>query len=63
MKIVSKSRLMSTNRKASRLTKVFTDQSKIVHNLSKIKMSRLAKDLAVMQELENEDVLVDSLLD
>ena len=54
---------MSTNSKASNLTKVLTDQSKIAYILNKIEMSRLAKDLAFVQELENENVPIDNLLD
>ena len=63
IKIVPMSRLMSTNSKASCLTKVLSDQSKITHSLKKSEMSRLAKDFSFMQTLENEEVITCSLLD
>ena len=59
----SKSRLMPTNSKASCPIKVLTGQSKIAYSLSKSGMIRLAKDLSVAQELENEDALTNGLLD
>ena len=62
IKIFSKSRFMSTHIKSSCLMKVITDQSKIVHSLRQIEMSRLAKDLVFTHALENEDILTDALL-
>ena len=43
IQIFSKPRLMTVNSKASQIITTFTDQSKIVHSLSKSEMSRLAK--------------------
>ena len=63
MATLSKSKIMATNTKALFLINVFTDQSNVNHAMSSKEMKIFAEDLSVLQVLENDDLLVDSLLD
>lgn len=63
MAIASKSKLMSSNSKASFLIKAFTEQTNIAHALNKKEMKRLADDFAVLEALEKDDMISDALLD
>ena len=63
MAMPSKSKIMSTNTKASFIIKVLTGQSNTNHTMSSKEMKICAEDFSVLQVLENDDVLADSLLD
>ena len=63
MEMSSKSKLMSTNAKSSFLIKVLTDQHNANHTMSSKDITRFSDDFSIIQALENDDVLADSLLD
>ena len=58
----SKSKIMSTNIKSSFVIKVLTGQSNTNHTMSSKEMKTFTEDFSVLQVLENDDLLADSLL-
>ena len=53
---------MSTNIKSSFVIKVLTGQSNTNHTMSSKEMKTFTEDFSVLQVLENDDLLADSLL-